>query len=215
MGASVCVMTRRLVLLGDVVNSRQVDDREQFGRRLADACAAVTDAHSDAFDAPLEPLKGVDEVGGVLTDPAVLYDVLDGLRDRLHPQELRVAVAAGEVDVGADTGEVARMDGPAFHRADELLADLAGSPLRVALDLDAAPLDAAIADEVNLLFRLKAGWTDHQRRVVDAYRTTGSQSAAAGELGVSQAAVSQALSRADYATVREIETRLRRTLRAV
>jgi DNA-binding transcriptional LysR family regulator len=208
-------MTQRYVLLGDVVASRQVDDREQFGRRLADACAAVSDAHGDAFDAPLEPLKGVDEIGGVLTGPAVLYDVLDGLRERLHPQEIRVAVAAGEVDVGADTGEVARMDGPAFHRADELLAGLAGSPLRVALDLDAAPLDDAIADEVNLLFRLKADWTDHQRRVVDAYRTTGSQSAAAGELGVSQAAVSQALSRADYATVREIETRLRRTLRAV
>lgn len=208
-------MAHRLVLLGDVVDSRHVDDREAFGRRLADACAAVTDAHGDAFDAPLEPLKGVDEIGGVLTDPAVLYDVLDGLRDRLHPQELRVAVAAGEVDVGVDTGEVARMDGPAFHRADELLTGLAGSPLRVALDLDTAPLDAAIADEVNLLFRLKAGWTDHQRRVVDAYRRAGSQSAAAADLGVSQAAVSQALSRADYATVREIETRLRRTLRAV
>jgi len=68
---------------------------------------------------------------------------------------------------------------------------------------------------VNLLFGLKADWTDRQRRVVDAYRTAGSQSAAAAGLGVSQAAVSQALSRADYATVREIETRLRRTLRAV
>jgi len=215
MGSSVGVMARRLVLLGDVVNSRQVDDRKAFGDQLAEACAAVTDAHRDAFDAPLEPLKGVDEIGGVLTGPAVLYDVLDDLRERLHPQEIRIAVAAGEVDVGVDTGEVARMDGPAFHRTDELLADLAGSPLRVALDLDAAPLDDAIADEVNLLFRLKADWTDRQRRVVDAYRTTGSQSDAAAELGVSQAAVSQALSRADYATVREIETRLRRTLRAV
>jgi len=151
----------------------------------------------------------------VLTDPAVLYDVLDGLRERLHPQELRVAVAAGEVDVGVDTGEVARMDGPAFHRADELLADLAGSPLRVALDLDAAPLDDAIADEVNLLFRLKAGWTDHQRRVVDAYRRADSQAAAAEELGVTQAAVSQALSRASWPAVREIEARLRRTFAAV
>jgi DNA-binding transcriptional LysR family regulator len=208
-------MPRRLVLLGDVVDSRQVEDRESFGRRLTNACRTVTDAHGDAFDAPLEPLKGVDEVGGVLTDATVLYDVLDGLRERLHPQELRVAVAAGEVDVGVDAGEVARMDGPAFHRADELLADLSTSPLRVALDLGASPLDDAVADEVNLLFRLKADWTDRQRRVVDAYRTAGSQSAAAAELGVSQAAVSQALSRADYATVREIETRLRRTLRAV
>jgi hypothetical protein len=215
MGASVDVMTRRFVLLGDVVASRQVDDREAFGERLADACAAVTDAHSDAFDAPLEPLKGVDEVGGVLTDPGVLYDVLDGLRERLHPQELRVAVATGDVDVGIDTGEVSRMDGPAFHRADELLADLADSPLRVAFDLGEPGLEDALADEVNLLFLQKARWTDHQRRVVAAYRDAGSQAAVADDLGVSQAAVSQALTRANWPALREIETRLRRTLRAV
>jgi hypothetical protein len=215
MGASVDVMTRRFVLLGDVVASRQVDDREAFGERLADACAAVTDAHSDAFDAPLEPLKGVDEVGGVLTDPGVLYDVLDGLRERLHPQELRVAVATGDVDVGVDTGEVSRMDGPAFHRADELLAGLADSPLRVAFDLGEPGLEDALADEVNLLFLQKARWTDHQRRVVAAYRDAGSQAAVADDLGVSQAAVSQALTRANWPALREIETRLRRTLRAV
>lgn len=208
-------MATRYVLLGDVVDSRRIDDRAAFGERLADGCAAVTDQHADAFDAPLEPLKGIDEVGGVLVDPAPLYDVLDGLRERLHPQELRVAVAAGRVDVGRDTGDVSRMDGPAFHRADGLVTELAGSPLRVAFDLDAAPLDDALADEVNLLFLLKSRWTDRQRRVVDAYRDADSQTAAADDLGVSQAAVSQALSRASWPAIREIETRLRRTFQAV
>jgi len=107
------------------------------------------------------------------------------------------------------------MDGPAFHRADELLADLGTSPLRVAFDFDQAPLDGALADEVNLLFLLKARWTDRQRRVVDAYRDADSQAAAADSLGVSQSAVSQALSRASWPAIREIETRLQRTFRAV
>lgn len=208
-------MPTRYVLLGDVVDSRSIDDRDAFGDRLAAVCAAVTDEYADAFDAPLEPLKGIDEVGGVLRDPAPLYDVVDALRERLHPQELRVVVAAGHVDVGTDTGDVSRMDGPAFHRADELLADLSSSPLRVAFDFDRAPLDSTLADEVNLLFLLKARWTDRQRRVVDAYRAADSQAAAADALGVSQAAVSQALSRASWPAIREIETRLRRTFRAV
>ncbi|AHG03308.1 hypothetical protein HALDL1_06630 [Halobacterium sp. DL1] len=208
-------MPTRYVVLGDVVGSRRIEDRGAFGNRLVDACAAVTEDHADAFDAPLEPLKGVDEVGGVLVDPAPLYDIIDDLRERLHPQELRVSVAAGAVDVGLDTGEVSRMDGPAFHRADELLADLGTSPLRVAFDFDQAPLDGALADEVNLLFLLKARWTDRQRRVVDAYRDADSQAAAADSLGVSQSAVSQALSRASWPAIREIETRLQRTFRAV
>lgn len=208
-------MPTRHVLLGDVVDSRRIDDRNAFGRDLADACTAITDEYADAFDAPLEPLKGIDEVGGVLLDPTPLYDVLDALRERLHPQELRVAVAAGRVDVGTDTGDVSRMDGPAFHRADELVTGLAGSPLRVAFDFDQAPLDATLADEVNLLFLLKTRWTDRQRRTVEAYRAADSQAAAADALGVSQAAVSQALSRASWPAIREIETRLRRTFRAV
>ena len=208
-------MPTRYVLLGDVVSSRDIDERPDFGTALADACAAVSERHADAFAAPLEPLKGVDEVGGVLADPAPLYDILDSLRERLHPQELRVAVAAGRVDVGLETGDVSRMDGPAFHRADELLSGLGASSLRVAFDFERAPLDAALADEVNLLFLLKRRWTDRQRDVVRAYRDTESQDAAADHLGVSQPAVSQALSRASWPAVREIEGRLRSTFEAV
>ncbi|WP_232687528.1 SatD family protein [Halobacterium zhouii] len=208
-------MPTHYVLLGDVVASRDIDERGDFGATLTDACATVSDQHADAFLAPLEPLKGVDEVGGVLTDPAPLYDVLDGLRERLHPQELRVAVAAGGVDVGVGTGNVSRMDGPAFHRADELLSDLDASTLRVAFDFERAPLDATLADEVNLLFLLKRRWTDRQRDVVRAYRETESQDAVAENLGVSQPAVSQALSRASWPAVREIEERLRSTFEAV
>lgn len=208
-------MPTHYVLLGDVVASRDIDERPEFGATLADACDAVSDRHADEFVAPLEPLKGIDEVGGVLTGPQELYDVLDGLRERLHPQELRVAVAAGSVDVGLETGDISRMDGPAFHRADELLSELGSSSLRVAFDFERAPLDAALADEVNLLFLLKRRWTDRQRDIVRAYRDTESQGAVADELGVSQPAVSQALARASWPAVREIEGRLRSTFEAV
>lgn len=205
-------MAHQYVLLGDVVDSREIDDRAAFESTLRDACRSVTASHETAFDGPLEPLKGIDEIGGVLATPAPVYDVLDALRERLHPHELRVAVASGVVDVGVDTGDVSRMDGPAFHRADELLAEIENGPLRVAMDLENAPLDTAVADEVNLLFAAKRRWTDHQRAVVASYRDTGSQAATADELDVSQAAVSQALSRASWPTIREIEHRLRATL---
>lgn len=205
-------MGDQYVLLGDVVDSRNIDDRVAFEESLRAACSDITATYADAFDAPLEPLKGIDEVGGVLSTPAPLYDVLDDLRAKLHPYELRVAVTRGTVDVGVETGDVSRMDGPAFHRADELISALERGTLRVALDLENAPLDTAIADEVNLLFEVKRRWTDRQREVVASYRETDSQAETAAELGVSQAAVSQALSRASWPTVREIEARLRTTL---
>ena len=200
----------RYVLLADIVDSRKIVDRDGFRTELSDACELLTDNWASNFDAEVKPIKGVDEIAGVLCDPAPIYEILDFLRKRLHPQTFRVAVAVGEIDVGLDSEDVSQMDGSAFHRADELLSGLQGPPLCVAFDFQDAPIDGALADEVNLLFLLKSRWTDHQRRVVDAYRETGSQSEAAETLGISQAAVSQALSRASYSAVREVEDNVKR-----
>ncbi|GAA0263677.1 SatD family protein [Halobacterium noricense] len=208
-------MTTRYVLLGDVVSSREIDDRAEFGARLREACRTVAEQHENAFDAPLEPLKGIDEIGGVLTTVEPLYDVLDTLHAALHPHELRVAVAKGVVDVGLDSGDVSQMDGPAFHRADDLLSELERGALRFTFDFQMESLDTAVADEVNLLFASKRRWTDREREVVESYLETGSQAETANALDISQAAVSQALSRASWPTVREIETRLRTTLQTV
>jgi hypothetical protein len=201
----------RYVVLGDVVGSRDVEDREALRESLEDACEQVTAVHEEAVVAPFAPLKGVDELAGVLSSPAPVYDVVDGFRETLHPQELRLVVARGAIDVGLDAGDPAVMDGPAFHRADELLADIGDGAFRFAMDFGDERLDRAVADEVNLLLFRKREWTDHQRRVVRLYRELGDQTAVAGELGVSQPAVSRTLERAAWPALREIEGRLRTT----
>jgi len=202
----------RYVVLGDVVGSRDVEDRAALRGRLDAACEQVTADHADAVVAPFTPLKGVDELAGVLSTPAPSYDVVDGFREALYPHEVRLVVAAGAIDVGAGSGDAARMDGPAFHRADDLLAGLEGTAFRFAMDLGEDPLDDVVADEVNLLLFRKREWTDRQREVVRRYRDLGSQDAVAVELGVSQPAVSRVLERAMWPTIREIEGRLRATL---
>lgn len=205
-------MDRTYVVLGDVVDSRDIEDRQAFGRRLEGVCDHLNDAHEGAVEAGFTPLKGIDEFAGVLSTPTPVYDVVDEFRARLHPQETRVATATGEIDVGRSTADPARMDGVAFHRADELLEEMAGSAFRFALDIDEPPVDTLIADLVNLVLFRKRLWTDRQREVVERYDEYGDQTAVADALGVSQPAVSRALSRADLGPIREIEHRLRTTL---
>lgn len=215
-------MRYRYVLLGDVVGSRDIEDRAAFRRTLVDACDVANETCGSDLDAPFELLKGIDEFGGVLTSPAPVYDVVDEFAAAVRPHEIRFAVAAGEIDVAPDSGDVTRMDGPVFHRADELLADLADSPFRFAMDLDeradsdddgwADALGDALADEINLLLFRKREWTDRQREVVALYEEHGSQREVAEALGVSQPAVSRALDRAMWKPLREIEDRLRETL---
>lgn len=205
-------MTKRCVVLGDVVESRDIPDREAFHERLLSACARVNDAYEGTIVAGFTLQKGVDEFGGVLESPARVYDVVDTIARHVHPEEVRFAVCWGAVDVAPDANDVQRMDGPAFHRADELQQSIADTPFRFAMDLQDPPLDTTLADEINLLLLRKAEWTTRQHRVAARYDDLESQAAVADELDISQPAVSQALSRANYRVLREIEDRLRTTL---
>lgn len=205
-------MTNRCVVLGDVVASRDIPGRAAFRERLLSACAYVNETYAESVVAEFTLQKGVDEFGGVLASPAQVYDVVDAIAHGVHPQEVRFAVSWGEVDVAPDATDVQRMDGPAFHRADELQQSIADTAYRFAMDLDDPPLDTTITDEINLLLLRKADWTDRQHRVADRYEELESQGAVAEELGISQPAVSQALSRANYRVLRGIEGRLRETL---
>lgn len=125
---------RAYVLLADVVGSRDIDDREEFGDRLRATLTAATHRHSDALATDLAALKGVDEFGGVLTDRGAVYEVVRDLQAGLHPVAARYVVVGGVIDVRPDADDVAAMDGPAFHRADELLGGLPSEGGRFAFE---------------------------------------------------------------------------------
>lgn len=204
----------RYVLLGDVVDSREIDDRSEFRKQFRDAQTAVTELYEDSFAAPLSSLKGIDEIGAVLTSIDRLYDIVIELIHHLNPHSIRLAVAYGEIELGIDERDVSQMDGEAFHRATELLGAIERAGLRFDLQTGMAPLDTAVADETNLLLHLRGSWTDRQREVVKLYERNGNQQAVADELGVSQQAVSNALRGASWPLVETVEARLRRTLEA-
>jgi hypothetical protein len=202
--------TDRCVVLGDVVDSRDIADREAFERRLRAALATVNERFSTAV-AEFSILKGIDEVGGVLATPADAYGVARLLHDELHPVSIRLAAVCGSVDVNPDGGDVAAMDGPAFHRADAALDGLADDDLLFRV-LGTGGADALASAAGNAALTLRRGWTDRQRETVRAYERAGSQTAAADELGVGQPAVSNTLRRVHWRRVHWIEAAIEAAL---
>lgn len=206
-------MQRRYVVLGDIVNSRDIEDRSAFQDRLSSACDAVNEAHREHLYAEFAILKGVDEIGGVLASIDPVYDVVDRLAASIRPYRIRVAVAAGTIDVGAESDDVAEMDGPAFHDADRLLDRVEDDGLPFGMSVGDDLLDTVVADEINLLLLSKRRWTDRQREIIDAYEQSGTQADVARALDITQPAVSKALDRALWPELRTIGKRLRRVLR--
>lgn len=193
------------VVLGDVVGSREVEDRDAFKRTLERGMETVSERYAETLTASFESLKGIDEFGGVLTDVTVLYSVLRDITEALHPTPARFGVATGSIDVGRSTGTVSEMDGGAFHRADDLVARAEQEELLVGVDTGRAMLDPFLTVTFDALLRARVSWTERQLKAVQAYRKAGTQGEAAAAIGISQQAVSNALSRADYDRVLALE----------
>lgn len=206
-------MTDYFVLLGDVVDSRSISNRDTFHRHLVNACNQINDRYGENLCGELEILKGIDELGCVLVSVTSIYDIAKDLLDALHPHQIRIAVAHGKIDIGVKTGVVSQMDGPAFHQADELLDSVEQSERRFDIRTGRTGFDLAVADEINLLLTVRQQWTDRQHEIVNKYEQLGNQREVAEELGISQQAVSNSLSRASWPMIQHIEERLDRVLR--
>lgn len=208
--------SERFVVLCDVVDSRDVADREALQSRLRNTCEVLNASYSALLFAEFDVLKGVDEFGGVFNTPVMLYQALDDLFEGLRPQELRIGIGVGTVDVEADS--VSEMDGPAFHRASEALLRAENADTYVEMNSGGDvrdPGEDLFVATVHLVQTTKDEWTDRQREVVTLYEEMSSQSKVAKELGVSQPAVSKALRAARYEDVSRTETRLRAFARKV
>lgn len=197
---------QRTVVLGDVVGSQDVADREAFQDCLREALESASEAAS--VTAPFALQKGVDEFAGVLDSPAGAYAALRAVREGIRPVRARFAVVHDEVDVGLGAGDVREMDGPAFHRGDELLAEAERADLSVRLAVDDSPLERALEDEANLLLDRRAGWTDRQAEVVAAFEDADSQRAVAEHLDLAPSTVSETLSAARATQTLRFERRL-------
>ena len=199
-------MVKRLVILGDVVKSRDITDRDAFSEQIRTACRRANQAADNRVVAPFEVLIGVDEIGGVLSDMTKIYQVIDALRRGVYPERLRLAASYDTVDVSGST--VSEFDGPAFHKADDVLNRIERDRLNFDFSSDATDEIRVISSEIHLIQVLKHRWTDHQREVIAEYERSGSQSEVANTFGMSQPAVSQVLNRARYRDIAHAEQRI-------
>lgn len=194
---------KAVALLCDVRGSRDLPDRSTFGRELRDALRRVTHEYRTNLLSRLELQAGIDEFGAVLK-PNAAGSVVIRLWEELQPKPIRYALAAGSVDVLVDStestgserlAEFSSADGPALHRAADLLDELRTSGSLFSAQLGG---DRSTADLLSLLGEMTylhvLSWTARQSEIFFSYRRTGLQTETAEELGIQQSTVSHTLS---------------------
>ncbi len=201
------------VILGDVIASRRIDDREAFQRTLEEVCLKVNRNFGEDIYADFKILKGIDEIEGVILNITNFYKILNTMLEHFCPHSMRFVLVLGYIDTAVESHDVSRMDGPAFHRASDLMKDLKGSRLMFRMSIGDEMIDKIVAGEINLIFFLKRGWSHRQCSILWEYRKTGTQKMVAKALGITQQAVSKALNRSMWKEISSIEDDLNYVLK--
>lgn len=201
------------VVVGDLVNSRNAD-RQKLSHQMPSVINHISKEFRDEFHAPLVLTKGIDEVSGVLKRAAASYRICRLANQRLYPHLFRFAVVTGALDIAIDTRNARKMDGPAFHKAAEMISRGKKSDFYYSfhLNLQCGGLDLWFDELTNLIHLVWSDWTNHQRLVVRSYEELHNQKMAAKRLGITQQAVSDALRQAHWKELNRAETMINKTL---
>ncbi len=196
------------LLLGDIIDSRKIDDRQKFQKDLIDLFDRINNRFCEHLYADLKILKGIDEFATVLKDPSKTYEIIKMLQESILPQRVRIVLAKGSIDVAQEKRDVEYMDGPVFHIADKLMNDLKKTKLFFDLNVGDQIIESALFGQINTLILLKNDWTSKQLVVIKNFQKYGSQKKVAKDLNITPQAVSQNLDRSNYKEIHQIEKRL-------
>jgi len=109
--------TAYLVVIGDVIASRQIQDRGQLQQRLS----VVLDEINQREDAPLSPhtITLGDEFQAVYQQADSLFLHAFSIMEEVHPHRIRFSFGLGDISTELNREQSLGMDGEAFYRARE------------------------------------------------------------------------------------------------
>jgi len=202
-------MKRKLyVLLGDVISSRRISDRERFQNKFEEILEKINAAYVEDIFADFKILKGIDEIGGVLSTMSNIYKIINEILEQLHPNLIRFVLIFDYIDTGMESFDISKMDGPAFHKASDTMNTLKKSKLLFEMSVSDKMIDTAIIGQINLILFTKKNWSLKQHQIVREYKSTNNQDDVAKKLGITQQAVSKTLNKVMWKEIFQIEEKL-------
>lgn len=213
---------RYVALIGDIVGSREAEDRADLQERFREAVERVNDFYEMLPNSSSGPGKLVsplvvttgDEFQGLFGSPKAAVGAAGFVSDWMAPYTLRFGLGYGPLETEVNEDQAIGMDGPCFQRARRALerAEAEDGWLRIRgfgdLDHDLGHL----ADPIGVL---RSRWTDRQAEFIRTLRRLNEplgwarQKDVAQELDVSESTVSESLGAAAYSTVKDAEAGLR------
>ncbi len=179
-----------LCIIGDLVDSKKISGRSAFQKRLQRVIAQINRRQHAV--SPWTLTLG-DEFQVVYDIEVGVWQDLLSLIAELWPQRIRFAIAVGPLFTAINRKQALGMDGPAFHRAREIIQQMKKEGGRIGIDAaDPAKSEKALAIIASLAGKLLYnGRTATRTRIFQGMLAGQSGTEIAKANGISASAVSQ------------------------
>lgn len=107
-------------LIGDIVDSKKIDDRYQVQKRLESCLHQLNAKYSDVVISKMSITLG-DEFQGLLTLDAPLFQIIDSINMAMKPHQIRFGLGLGTILTDINPEQSIGADGPAYWYARKAL----------------------------------------------------------------------------------------------
>jgi len=201
-----------IAIIGDMKNSRIMNDRNSVQNELKNILIGVNDKYSKDISAKFMITLG-DEFQGLLHDGGHVMHIIEEIQREMHPVEIRFGIGVGPITTEINFEMAIGADGPGYYKARQAIEFLEkderknmthASDIRIEVDGDNENAVAVMNTVLSLLTVVKANWTDRQREIIrDTMKYQDSQAKSAGRLKVGQSSIQRGLKSGNFYVYRD------------
>lgn len=201
------------VILGDVISSKKLENRNEFQKNIIKACEIVNQKYSKDIYANFNILKGTDEIGAVLNGIDNFYEMILDIFEIIGLNVVRFVLVKGIIDTGLDQREISRMDGPVFHEAAGMIKELKKEKLLFKISTRDEIFDKLVAGNINLIYLIENKWSPKKIEIIKKYEKSRDQKEVAGKLGMKQQDISYHIQSTNWREIQKIKEDLQRVIK--
>lgn len=199
-----------IAVIGDIVGSRAISDRNGIQRKLNGCLNAINELHAGAIASRFVITLG-DEFQGLLCAGSKVIGIIEYIERKMYPTKLRFGIGVGGITTQIDPEMALGADGPAYYRARSMIDCLKEKESRKMASESSIMISADPSNCTDILFNeifslstvIKNKWTARQREIIHGLMENGGKQITLAErLGITQSSVQKSLAASGYYTYR-------------
>lgn len=188
-------------IIGDIVGSKKIKNRQEIQDHFNKVIYNTNKKYNESIASKFTITLG-DEFQGLLYHPSLSLEIVEYIREEMHPVELVFGIGIGKMETTFSKEFSIGSDGPAYWYARKMV-DKAKNKKPTICYFSDSPEDELINSLILFNESCIKAQTKKQQEIIKLYRQLGSQYKVAEKLCITQSSVSTTLQNALF---KEIES---------